>query len=352
MNKDLPNNNSSNDEVELGQLFNAIGKLFERIFRAISFVFLSIYSTIIYAAKAVVVNYKIILIVGLVSGIFGYVLEKRKTKVYESSMLVRTYFDAKYQLSTNINYYNALIGSEDYESLSNIFNLSKEATKDLLSFEIAPGPETENDRIVQYDRFLKSIDSIRAQEVSFDDYIENRDIYSGDLFLITVDSKKKDIFKNLERGLDSTFKNQYSTKKMKKRDSMLVLQKENILASINEIEELKKVYVQVLENESESTKASVSLGDGFPLQQAKSATKEYELLANQIKLRDKLRVLDEKKIEENEFFDVISSFQEIGNIKKSILDRYSLIFPILSFMILCLIYLLVRVIKYVREYES
>ena len=139
---------------------------------------------------------------------------------------------------------------------------------------------------------------------------------------------------------------------MKKRDSMLVLQKENILASINEIEELKKVYVQVLENESESTKASVSLGEGFPLQQAKSDTKEYQLLANQIKLRDQLRVLDEKKIEENEFFDVISSFQEIGNIKKSILDRYTIIFPILSFIILCLIYLSVRVIKYVREYES
>ena len=217
MNKDLPNNNSSNEEVDLGQLFNAIGKLFERVFKAISFVFMSIYSTIIYAAKAVIVNYKVVLITAFAAGIIGNILEKQKTKVYESSMLVRTYFDAKYQLSTNINYYNALIGSEDYESLSSIFNLSKEATKDLLNFEIAPGPETENDRIVQYDRFLKSIDSIRAQEVSFDDYIENRDIYSGDLFLITVDSKKKDIFKNLERGLDSTFKNQYSTKKNEKK---------------------------------------------------------------------------------------------------------------------------------------
>ena len=57
-----------------------------------------------------------------------------------------------------------------------------------------PGPETENERIVQYDRFVKSIDSVRAQHISFDDFVENRDIYSGDLFEIIVESKKKDIF--------------------------------------------------------------------------------------------------------------------------------------------------------------
>jgi len=349
MSENLQNNQ---DEVDLGQLFNAIGRVFDRFINFIASIFKGIFSIIIYSIKAVIVNFKIIVIVVIISGIIGYALEKIKPNVYSSEMLVRTYFDAKYQLATNISYYNALLIDEDYNALSNIFTSPKDTLQKLVEFEIYPGPETENDRIVEYNEFIKSIDSVRAQELSFDDFIENRDIFSGSLFILKVYSTKKDIFKDLEKGIDSSFNNRYSKKKKQKRDDIIDIQKENISSSIAQLDSLQSVYVEVLKKESEKPSASIGSGDGFPLQQEKSVTKEYELITKEIKLRERLRALDEQKVEESVYFDVISSFQEIGNIETKLTEKYSIVFPILGFLLLCLLYLASKIIKFAKNYEE
>lgn len=345
------NSNNNSEEIDLGQLFNAIGRFFDRAIGYISSFLKLIFSAIIYSIKAIIVNVKIIAIVVVLAGVLGYALEKSKTPKYDSEMLVKTYFEAKYQLVTNINYFNALLADEEHDILSDIFQIDKESAESLIEFEISPGPETENDRIIQYDRFVKSIDSIRAQEISFDDFVENRDIHSGDLFIIKVLSTKKDVFRDLEEGLNSSFDNAYSIKKMQKRDSMIAIKKQNIEAQIEEIKQLQKVYIDVIEEESQSTKTSISLGEGFPLQQEKSETKEYQLLNQEIKLRNELRALDEQKIEENVFFDVISSFQLVGNKSETIFDKYSLIFPFVAFVLLVLGYLAKRIVEFTLNYE-
>ncbi len=43
-----------------------------------------------------------------------------------------------------------------------IFAIDSLAAKEIIEFEINPGPETENDRILQFERFIKSLDSTRA----------------------------------------------------------------------------------------------------------------------------------------------------------------------------------------------
>lgn len=345
-------NHQNNEEVDLGQLFNAIGRVFDRFINFITSIFKSIFTVIIYLIKDVILNFKLIVGVLLLAGIAGFTIEKIKPPVYNSEMLVKTYFDSKYQLVTNINYFNALLADKDYTTLSKIFKLeNEESAAQLVNFEIEAGPETENDRIVQFDEFVKSIDSIRAQEITYDDFIENRDIHSGNFFIIRVESYQKDIFTSLEQGLNTSFDNAYSTKKMEKRDSMLAIQKQNLEASIEEVKQLQQIYISVLEEEAQSTKASIALGEGFPLQQEKSETKEYQLLNQEIKLRDELRKLEEQKIEENVFFDVISGFQLIGNQADDILKKYSLVFPAIAFILLVLVYFSRKTIKFVLNYE-
>jgi len=341
---------SASDEIDLGQLFNALGRLFDRLYNFIKSIFKGILSFIVSILRVIINNYKIILIAVVVSGIIGFTLEKVKPATYGSSMLVKPYFDSKYQLVTNIDYFNALIGNKDYTTLSNIFDLDEGSVKQIKAFEIAPGPETENDRIKQYDKFVKSIDSVRAAEVEFEDFVENRSIYSGDFYEISVESYKKDIFSSLEKGLNSSFTNQYSLKKMKKRDSLIIIQKENILASIQELDSLQKIYVNVLNEEAKSSSGKLNFDSGFPLKQEKSDTKEYELLNQQLKLRNELRILEEKKIEEDVFFDTISSFQKIGTKSDKISEKYSLIFPILSIILLVLLYITTSVVKFVNSY--
>jgi hypothetical protein len=343
--------NQNNEEIDLGQLFNAIGKVFDRFINFIASIFKSIFAAIIYLIKDVILNFKIIVGVMLVAGIVGFALEKTRKPTYDSQMVVKTYFDSKYQLVSNINYFNALLRDQNYNTISNIFKINEESASKLISFEIEAGPETENDRIIQYDNFIKSLDSIRGRDITYDDFIDNRDIHTGNLFVIRAKSFQKDIFTSLEEGLNNSFENAYSSKKMQKRDSMLEIQKENIKASIEEVKQLQKIYIDVLEEESQSTKASIALGEGFPLQQEKSETKEYQLLNQEIQLRNELRKLEEQKIEENVFFDVISGFQIIGNKTSELRKKYSLIFPILAFALLVIVYFSRKTVKFVLNYE-
>ncbi|WP_055444118.1 hypothetical protein [Lacinutrix himadriensis] len=341
---------SASDEIDLGQLINAIGKLFEGFYNFIKSIFRGILDFIVSILKVVIKNFKIILIAVVLSGVLGYVAEKFKPATYGSSMLVKPYFDSKFQLVTNIDYFNALIGNKDYGTLSTIFHLDEESVKQIKKFEIAPGPETENDRIIQYDKFVKSIDSLRASEIEFEDFVENRSIFSGDFYEINVESYKKDIFSSLEKGLNSSFTNEYSLKKMKKRDSLIIIQKENILASIQDLDSLQQIYVNVLNEEAKSGNGNINFDGGYPMKQEKSNTKEYELLNQQLKLRTELRVLEEKKIEEDVFFDTISSFQKIGTKSNKLSERYSLIFPILAIILLMLLYISVTVVHFVNAY--
>ncbi|MBP94108.1 MAG: hypothetical protein CMC55_08335 [Flavobacteriaceae bacterium] len=347
------NNSNSSEEIDLIVIFNLIGGIFNRFIKFIASIFKAIFSVIIFALRAIIVNIKIILIVMILAGVLGYILERSKPKIYSSSMLVRPYFESKFQLVTNMSYYNALIINEDYQTFAALFKISEKDASEIVGFEILPGPETENDKIVQYDRFVKSIDSVRAQEISFEDYIDNRSIYSGELFEITVYSKKNDIFTNLELGLNESFTNEYSEKRMQKRDSLIIIQKNNILAQLKQVDSLQKIYINVLEKESQSQPTEISLGgEGFSLSKDKSNTREYELLEKEIILRNELRDLEEKKVDEDVFFDVISSFQKVGKNTVHWYEKYSLIFPILAFIGLCIIYLIRKTVIYVKNYEA
>ncbi|MCX7551317.1 hypothetical protein [Xanthomarina sp. F2636L] len=355
MNENYKENKSSNnsEEIDLVVIFSLIGKGINNIISFIKSIFKSILTVIVYTLRAFIVNFKIIILTMILAGVLGYVLDKLKPESYASTMLVKPYFESKYQLITNINYFNALIENENYNTLSSLFVLSEDEVKDIKEFDIKPGPETENERILQFENFIKNVDSIRAKDINYDDFVENRSIYSSDFFEISVTALKKDIFPKLEEGLNNSFTNIYSLKKMKKRDSLIAIQKANIIDQIAQVDSLQKIYITVLKDESQQKPTEFSLGgEGFSLSSDKTKTREYDLLNTEMKLRNDLKQLEEKKIEEDVFFDVISSFQEVGNKSSEWYEKYTLIFPILAFMLLCVVYFSRITIVYVKNYEA
>ena len=347
-----PSNNSS-EEVDLGQLFNVIGNAFNRLINFIASIFKAIFSVIVYTLKALIVNFKIIAIVMVLAGIIGFVLERSRPTVYSSSMLVRPYFDSKFQFVTNVGYYNALLGNQNHETIADIFEITEEDATEIAGFEIEPGPETENEKIVEYHNFLKSLDSSRRDDVSFKDFIDNRSIYSGELFKISVRAYQDNIFTKLEKGINDAFSNEFSIRKKKKRDSLLTIEKNNIETQLTQVDSLQKIYIKVLENESKSKSSEFSLGgESFSIGKERGNTREYDLLEKEIVLRNQLKTLQEKRIDEDVFFDVISSFQKIGEKSKKWYERYTLIFPILAFVLLCLVYSIRRIVIFVSRYEA
>ena len=346
------NNNQKTEEVDLVIFFNMIGRFFTKIYDFLANILRSILSFFVFILKAVIDNIKLIAIVILVTAIAGFGLEKTKAETYTSSMFVKPYFDSKYQLVNNINYFNALIETENYETLSATFKLSEEDAALINKFEIHIGPESENDKIKQYDTYLKSLDSIRSQDISYEDFIENRDIFSSDFFEISVEAQKKDIFKSLEDGLNSSFENTYSEKTKQKRDSLIFIQRLSIMASIQSVDSLQKVYIRVLEEDSKSNSSTISFGEGFSIEPEASRTKEFELLNKELSLRRELRILEEQKIEENDFFDIVSGFQEVGSLTSDWYKKYSIIFPVIAFLLLCFLFVAKRTISFVKNYEQ
>ncbi|MFK7781788.1 hypothetical protein [Psychroserpens sp.] len=351
-NENLTNNDNKPEEIDLVVFFNLVGNFFLWIFNFFKAILKSIVSFFVTILKALFDNIKLIIIIMIASALLGYGLEKLRPESYESSMFVKPYFDSKYQLVNNIEYFNALLTNDEYEAFSNIFDVTVEDAKKVSSFEIEIGPESENDKVKEYDEYLKSLDSVRAQDISYDDFIENRDIFSSNFYKITVESRKKDIFQKLETGLNSSFENTYSEKKMKKRDSLIYIQKQNILASIESVDSLQKVYIKVLEEESRSKSQKIGIGEGFTIEPAESKTREFELLNKELELRKELRILDEQKVEEDVFFDTVSGFQKIGTLSENIFQKYSLIFPVAAFIMLCLFFALKLTIRFVRNYEQ
>ena len=351
MSKNLPGPSAS-EEVDLGQLFNLIGNAFNRLFAFIASIFKAIFSVIVYSLKALLVNFKILLFTMAIAAVLGYVIQKTQRNIYTSQMLVRPYFDSKYQLVTNIKYYNALINENDYEQLMEVFNIDEIAAKEIISFDIHSGPENKNDKIVQYNDFIKSLDSTNAINITFEQFIENRSIYSGDMFEIEVFSYKKDIFRSLEAGLNNTFTNTYSVKKMQKRDSLLSIERKRILASIKQVDSLQKVYINVMGEEANKSQGAFSTKDGMTFIQERTKTREFDLLQESIKLKQALSKIDSQKVEEDTYFDTLSSFQDTGAKYTTISKIYVFILPIVAFVLLCAIFLMRKLIVFISKYEE
>ena len=354
MSNNKKESNDANEEVDLIVFFNLIGRALKKVVEFLIAILKAAFSVIIYTLKVIVNSWKIIVAVVIIAFVLGYALERTRPITYSSEMLVEPYFDSKYQLVTNIKYFNALIASKDHEALDEIFNSDSSTldVKDLKGFKVEPGPETENDKILQYQNFSRRLDSVRKEDVDFEQYIENRSIYSGNLFLITAYSNKRDIFKKLEGGVLSAFTNQFSEEEFTKKEQLREVQKQNLLTQLQEIDSLKTFYLRVREQESKKNSKQLSLGS-IPLSSdSKSTTREFELLEKENEIRDELNALEEQKIEQDKVFDVISSFQRVGNQNITIYDRYSLIFPAIGFVLLCIFYLIKRVVIYVKNYEE
>jgi len=353
MNEDLKKNQPSNDEVDLGQLFNAIGRLFERLFAFITAIFTLLFGFFIFILKSIFDNIKLIATVVSVAFVLGFAIDKIKLEVYASNMLVRPYFDSKFHLINNIHYYNSLVSNGDIKALSNIFNIGSTEAAELKGFDINLGPENDNDRTLAYYEFLKSIDSLSAETYRYTDFIKNRDIYSGKLFEITVKSTKSDIFKSLESGLNNALWNPHSERLKQKKDTMFAIQTSNIKSSLATVDSLKQVFISVLQQESDKGTTTISLGKDFALEAENSSkSRELELLNREIELRNKLAELEELKIEEDTLFDVVSSFQNVGSKSSELLDKFAYLLPLTALFILIIVFIINRTVSFVRSYEG
>jgi hypothetical protein len=365
------NNQNNSEEVDLFKLFNffenKIKSVFKLVFNSLKYVF----SSLIFCLKVLIINVKIISLLFLTTVLIGFCLDYSSPKEFSSETLVEPYFDAKYQLNSNIQYYNSLIEDADYKTLSKIFEIDEVKAETIVAFEIFSGPETENALRKEYFSFIKEI-SIKTKgidgneknktdvvvdqsvlNVSYDDFLEGRSVFSSSKFIIKIVSTDKNIFKNLTNGLNKSFDAEFSRKNIRKRDEILGLRKESILKSIKDIDSLQKVYVEAFKENSKSKSNKLKMGDGgLEIADNKVETREYDLLLQKQQLTEELQLIEEEKVNDDAVFDVISSFPAIGKVeRKSILERNIVILPLISLLLFLIGLILVNTFKFIKEYE-
>ncbi len=339
------------EEVDLGQLFNAIGRLFEKLFSFIGKILKGFFSIIIYTLKPLVNNFKLVAIVVMASGLIGFIIDKVNIPVYKSEMLVKPYFDSKYELANNVDYYNALISSNNLKELSTVFEIDTIDASELIGFAMKIGPETPNDILLEYNQYLKTIDSSLTDDIAYDTYVRNRDIFSASIFSVSAMSYKNDIFTSLEKGFVKTFKNSYSEKVKDIRDKAISIKTTTYKEELKRIDSIQKVYFQVIKSESENPTANLGLNGLLPLKKEKTLTREYDLFLEELKIRDSLMVLEEQLVKENDYYDILSGFEEIGTIDRDFFSRYAIMLPSLVLIIMILTYFIFKAFKFIEDYE-
>src|SRR5690606_7762251 len=135
--------------------------------------------------------------------------------------------------------------------------------------------------------------------ITYNDFVENRDIYSSELFLIKVKSLKNNVFRKLEGGFDSIFSNSYSIEQKRKRDLSLDIQQSVYEKNLERMDSLQSVYLDVIKKEAEKGTVSIGVQGVLPVQQEKVLTREYDVFQNEMRLRDSIRALKQIKIAEN-----------------------------------------------------
>lgn len=346
--------NSQNEDIDLGQFFNAIGRIFEKLFAFIGKVFKLLFDAIIYSLKPLVNNFKLISSVVLLAAIAGFVVQQYKDPVYKSDMLVRPYFESKYQLSNNVDYFNSLISEGNIAELRTIFEIDSVTASSLVDFEMTVGPETANDLLLEYDSYVKSVDSTLLSEVSmgYDQFIDNRDILSANIFYITARAKINNVFVGLERGFEKTFENEYSKRLREKRDDTIQLRKASLEKQLQEVKKLQEVYVKVIEKEAENPEVSIGTEGMFPLQQMKRETKEYDLLQRELQIRSSINRLDEQLVKEDSYFDILSGFEEVGSKASELKSNSIFIYPLTVFAVLVISFCLMKSFNFIRNYGA
>lgn len=351
MSEKLPQHNQ-NEEVDLGQLFNLIGDVFNKLFKFIGSLFNAVYSVFIKIFRDIFLNIKLIVLVLGVTLIAGFVLDEVLGDTFYSEMIVVPHFDSKYDLINNISYFNSLVKTKDYKELTNHFNLEEKELRGLKKFEIEIGPESKNENIKAFNEFTKGLDSLARLEVTFETYTEQRNIYNASTFLIRARSKNRNVFKKLEAGLlKSLDRNTLSEEKKAERDSLLMLEKQTIKVALEETRLLKATYLEVLETESKKNTVASTLESSLGLQVQKTETKENQLLDKELALLDRLNAIEKQRVAEDTVYDSLVNFTPKGILESVWYKKFIIILPILGFLLLGLYVYIFRFYRYTMNYK-
>lgn len=340
-------NIQKDEEVDLGSLFEVIGKGFQKLFIAIGKFFIGIFNLLVLALVFIRNNAIKLSLSILIGAIIGFVLDYSLPKKYSSTMIVEHNFNSAQQLYKNIEYYHELVKQKDSVLLAEALDISISEAAKLKGFYIDP-IRNENEKYELFDKFIGEVDTATVSKIDIKEFKKSFTDFDYKYHRIKVKSLNNGIFEKLSSPIINSVESNPYFKNQKKINDQNLLQNEMVLIkSLKEVDTLREIYNEVLITEAKKSETGTSI----TLAQGAKKTNELELFNESLELNKDLINNNKAKAETTDILNVVSTFSKVGVKERNILKKYTFLLGV-GFGLLMLLFILLRQLnKYLKHYN-
>ena len=346
MSSSKPKNTNESEEIDLGVLFNSIGRGISRLFHAIGsailFLLNALLAVTIFVRKRIV-YFALASVIGLIGGIF---LENTFPVKYVATATVEPHFDSARQLYSNIKYLNDLTAQKDSVQLASFFDISLSKAAALQSLEINPFV-TKTDLLKEYNNYTKGLDSLVATEMSYSQYVKQINDFQRKTHLLKIESTEQDLFSSLLSPLIASvsdvayFRDQQATQ----------LANLELMDSITQVSIVQTDSLLSLFEKVRIVEANKAFSNGTNLYMSESSedNAEIALLNRKITLSEELEEIRLAKLKAQRVIDVVSAFPKVGYLDDSFWKNKKAQGIALTLILLSLFYLTLRLDTFLKS---
>jgi hypothetical protein len=355
MSKELPQPQQS-EEVDLGQLFKLIGNAFNRFFSFIGSIFNNLFLGFVWLVFFIKKHILKLIIAGIIGIALGFLLEKASEPVYKSYATIKQNYPTGENLYSSISYYKDLVNQKDVNTLKTALDISEAEAATILDFDIEP-VITENQKLQNFNAYLKTLDSVVASTVEYSAYIKNSESYTYPYQQIAIKAKARNSFKKVfDKIIENVYNNEYFKREQEKDIAQLKEEEASIMEALKQSDSLQSTYKRVLEkalDQETGSQTSITIEGSTQIDK----TKEFDLFKSDLELRNKLVENRRKQADKQFVVEVISSKQESGLIdnKITVLGKsigpkrfYAIGLVLLTFIVL----ISLEFIKFLERYKN
>lgn len=342
-------NNTDSDEIDLGQLFQLIGRGFQKLFDFIASIFKGIFHLIILFLLFVQKNFIILTLAVVIGAIGGYVLDMAGAERYISKMVVEPNFNSVQQLYNNIDFYNDLAKAEDSIALADALKISTNEAASIKEIFVDSYSD-ENQKIKLFDEFVRELDTSTIKAIEFESYLNNFNSLDARFHQISLISTNNLVAKKVQPTIvESISANEYFKLQKGINDINLELQDSIINHQLSELDSLQNLYKTILVKEADKPMQGTNINLA---ENGESQNKELALVKEREILKNRLVALNQEKANKSSILNVISDFPNRGVKVKRFWSSYKFVLPLTFLGIVFFVLGSLSINKYLKVYSN
>ena len=339
------------EEVDLGQLFSAIGRMINSIKAGILQLLSGLGSILLWVLFFLQKNFIVIAITGIIGLVGGYFLEQERPTRYISRMVVEPNFNSVQQLYNNVVFYNDLAKSKDSVTLGSTLGIPSEIASSIVKVTVDSYSD-ENQKIQLFDKFIRELDTTTVKAIDYNEFLKNFNSLDARFHQITVIATNADVAKIVQPEILSAIeKNDYFKRQKEIFETNVELQESINAQQLKEIDSLQELYKRVLLEQASNPLqgTSISLGEASS---ENSSAKEIDLLNQRELIKQRLVNLNQESTDKKTIVNVISDFPVKGVKDNRWSSNFLILVPVVLIGFILAILLLIQLNQFLKKKKA